>query len=491
MTRLRQLLGWLFLLGLVAASTLFALRPDPRDALRSADALFLSGHSYEALRVYQSIDTHLVPEAALRLGMIRAMRGEYSPAERAIRTAMQAGLRPVDYQIALIYLGQTLANNGNSTLAVDTWALADDCRSPAACAYRPIARILAAEQLLYQADYPAAEEGYKAALADSLPSAWFDFATYRLALLLASRDAPAAEVLIKQAGAANLALPEMPLLAPLLPTTTAWQTQLTDTIMVASDHRPYQLGQLYLSLGLYVLAEDQFTQVPPDSSDARAADVFVAYTRWRAGDHKQGLVQLEQIVHDQPDDPQARMLLALAYLSADDGEAALTQIDVVTRMLPRSPDIHLAWASWYAAKHEYPQASLEYSQALAQAAPERRGRYALLGARFHLDTAYDLCESGLPLAESAVAALPTDSAAWTVLAAHQYYCGHHEAALASAQYAVDSGGGAESVYYLGMALSALGQQDRARSELIHVANLAPASIWRERAETALVPLITQ
>jgi tetratricopeptide (TPR) repeat protein len=125
---------------------------------------------------------------------------------------------------------------------------------------------------------------------------------------------------------------------------------------------------------------------------------------------------------------------------------------------------------------------------MAQAPAARRGYYALLGAQFHLTTTYDMCVSGMPLAEAAVQALPTSSAALTSLAAYQYYCGQPRLALASAQRAADSGGGAESTYYLGVALAALGQPERARSELIHATDLAPASIWRERAETALADL---
>jgi hypothetical protein len=398
---------------------------------------------------------------------------------------MQGGLRPADYQLALIYLGQVLADDGRAALASKTWALTDDCRSPDACAYRAPARTLLAEQSLRQGDYAAAEADYRSALGAPLPLPWASLASYRLALLQATRDPGAASATIQLAAALNLAASADPLLAPLLPTDIAWRGELVAAISALPDSRPYRLGQLYLGLGLYGLAEDQFALVRPGSPDARAAAVYAAYVRWRAGDRIGGLDQLAQIVHAQPDDPQARALLALAYLSDNQGEAARGQIDALARLSPSAPEIHLAWANWHAARREYPQASLEYSQAIAQAPAERRGRYALLGAQFHLSTAYDLCASGMPLAEAAVQALPADGAAWTAMAAYQHYCGQPSGALSSAQRAADSGGGAESLYYLGVALAALGQPDRARSELIRAADLAPASVWRERAETAL------
>ncbi|MEI8306844.1 MAG: tetratricopeptide repeat protein [Chloroflexales bacterium] len=484
MISLRQLLGWTLLLALLTAVAVLALRPDPRDALRAADRLFRAGRYYDALRAYQVIDPRALPEAALRLGIVRAIRGEYTPAERALRLAMQGGLRPANYQLALIYLGQVLANDGRAALAVETWALTNDCRSDAACAYRGPTHILQAEYALRQGDYAVAESDYRAALDASPPPPWASLATSRLALLLAARDPGAAIAALGQVATAQAPSAD-PLLAPLLPTEIAWRGQLVAAISALPESRPFRLGQFYLDLQLYELAEDQFAKVRPGSPNARVAAVYAAYAHWRAGDRLGGRDQLAQIVRTQPTDPQARALLALAYLSADQADAAREQIDTLVRLSPGNPEIHLALANWYIARSEYPQASLEYSLAWAQAPVGRRGHYALLGAQFHLVTAYDLCASGMPLAEVAVTALPTDGAALTTLAAYQYYCGQPGAALASAQRAADSGGGAESVYYLGVALKALGQPDRARSELIRAADLAPASVWRERAETAL------
>jgi thioredoxin-like negative regulator of GroEL len=481
---IKQFLGWALLLALLSATALLALRPDPRDALRAADRLFLGGHYYDALRAYQLIDPRALPEAALRLGMIRAIRGERAPAERALRLAMQSGLRPADYQLALLYLGQVLADNGRAALAAKTWALVDDCRSPAACAYRSPAHILQAEQLLRQGDYAAAEAGYRAALAAPPPLPWASRATYRLALLLAARDPGAASAALAQATADPPGLAD-PLLTPIMPDDTGWRGRLAAAVAADLSQRSLHIGKLYLDLGLYGLAEEAFAQVPPESPAARTAAVYAAYTRWRAGDRRGGLDRLAQIVGERPDDAQARALLALAYLSDNQADAARDQIDTLARQNPNDPEVHLAWANWYAARHEYPQASLEYSLAQSQAPADRRGHYALLGAQFHLATAYDLCAGGMPLAEAAAKALPDDGAAWTALAAHQYYCGQPGDAVASARRAADSGGGAEGAYYLGAALSALGQPGRARSELIRAADLAPASVWRERAETVL------
>jgi tetratricopeptide (TPR) repeat protein len=183
-------------------------------------------------------------------------------------------------------------------------------------------------------------------------------------------------------------------------------------------------------------------------------------------------------------------LLALAYLTVNAGEAAAAEIDAVARLSPGAADVQLAWASWYAAQRDYASAAAAYQQAVLLAAPVERGRYALLGAQFYLTTTYALCDEGLPLAEAAAQALPADGAALTTLAATYYACAQFAAAAeaARAAQAAGAGAGADAAYYLGAALAALGETPAARRQLIRAADLAPASIWRERAETMLAYL---
>ncbi|NTV62891.1 MAG: hypothetical protein HGA65_05055 [Oscillochloris sp.] len=483
MIRFRPLLAWaLLLLVVFLPSDRSLLPPGPRAALNLADTLLLDGHYYQALGAYQQIDARTLPVAALRLGMIRQIRGESQPAERAIRSAMQGGLQPIDYQLALLYLGQALADTAQADLADATWALAEDCRSPAACTYRAPARILAAEQALRRGAIAAAEASYRAALDVDPPAGWADLARARLALLLAAHDSAAAVALLNTpADSTSIAIP---LLAPLIPATNGWPGQLAAVLVAEpAESRSFLLGRLYLDLGFYGMAETQLSTVATKAY-ARDAAVYIAYVSWLTGDHDAGRRQLEQLVAAQPDDIQARKLLALAYLMTGDRDAARNQITMADRLNPADPDIHLTWAGWHTANHDYPQASLEYSLALSLARPAQRGHYALLGAKFYLSTTYEICTSGMPLAEMATVALPDDSTAWVTLAAFQYYCGQYQAAITSAERA-GVAGGAESAYYLGASLHAIGQQAQARKALTHAADLAPASVWRERAEKLL------
>jgi hypothetical protein len=474
---------WLLLTAMVlAAAALLITRLAPRDELREADLLLGAGRYYEALAAYGRL-APASPAAELRLGMVRAIRGERAPAERAIRAAMQRGLPSADYHLGLLYLGRALADDGRDDLAAATWLLLEDCRTPDACAYRAPGRLLAAEEALARGEYGPAEAGLRAALDEPLPAAWADYGRYRLALLLAA-DYPA-DALALLAPPERGAAAEVPLLAPLLPSSGAGPGELAAALTAPAAQRPQLLGQLYLGQGLFGLATAQFAQIDPASPAGLGASAYAAYTRWRAGDLDAGLDHLEALVAAHPADPQARMLLALAYLTADDSAAARAQIDVVAQLSANDPDLELAWASWHAARREYDQASLAYNRALGAAPREHLGDYALMAARFHLATTYELCAVGLPMAELATREHPASAEAWSLAAAHRYHCGQFAAADEAAAMAQQAGAGSEAAYYQGVALAALGERDAARDALIRAADLAPASSWRRRAEIAL------
>lgn len=481
-TRLVPTLRLLAAALVLGAAALLVFRPDGRDELRAADRLFAAGRYHEALAAYGRLAGEL-PAAQLRLGMVRTLRGERGAAERAIRGAMQRGLAPADYHLALLYLGRALADGGRAELAARTWLLLEDCRTSAACAYRAPGRALAAGEALRRGDYLAAEAGYAAALGAPMPPGWAAYSQYSLALLGAG-DAPGEAERLLQSGAAAPA-PADQLLAPLLPAVGDGPGRLAAILAAERARRPQLLGQLYVGLGLYGLAEAQFAQVDPRSPEALGAAAYAAYTRWRAGDDQGGLARLEALVAEHPDEPRARTLLALAYLNADASDDARDQLDAVARLTPGDPDVQLGWASWHAARREYDQASLAYGRALAAAPPERRGHYALLAARFHLATTYALCDRGLPMAELALAATPADPEALAVAAAHRYHCGQFAGAAEAARAAQGARARPEAAYYLGAALAALGERDAARAALISAADLAPASDWRRRAELAL------
>ena len=467
---------------------------DLSDDLRRVDALFATGRYHHALAAAEALVARAPRSASalLRLGMVRAVRNEQPLASRALASALGLGLRGREHDLARLYQGRVSAGAGRHDEAAQVWATIGR-RSPLFA----VRRVLEAESLLAIGDYSDAEAAYRAVLLRPLPPEWRSVVHARLAGLRASSDpagALAELAAIESSGAGvpppDQALPGLDaLIAPLLPVARPDPHQLGAALRAPGTQRAQLLGQLYLDAGWYALAEAQFASVAPNAPGALAAAAYAAYTRWQAGDREGGLRRLEALVAAHPDEPRARSLLALAYLSDNDAPGAQAQLDALRALAPRAPDTHLAWAQWYAARHDYLAAAEEYRRALADAPDDARGIYALAVARFHLDTTLQVCAAGWPAAETAAQLLPGDARAWTALAEARLLCGDPAGARAAAEQALlRDARSAEAAYYLGRALAALGDQAGARTALISAADLAPASAWRERAETQLATL---
>lgn len=499
----RALLG---LLGLgVAVASLWqaarlTLRPDPRDALRQADAQFVAGHYYDALARYQGLAARSpsFAQAPLRRGMVEAIRGEHEAAGRSLALALGLGLGGLDHDLARLYQGRSSAALGLRDEAAQFWAtIGDD--SPAA----PLRRVLEADSLLRIGDYAGAEARYAAADAGAIPLDWREHVRGRLAALQAARDPDGALALLSgegpSSGAGRSGSPRAndarapswfyPLVAPLLPPERPPAAQLRAALQADPAQRPQLLGQLYLDAGLYALAEAQFGAVDPGGPGALAASAYAAYTRWVAGDRAAGLQSLERLVATYPDEPRARALLALTYIAGSDTARAQQQLATIRTLSPRAPDTHLAWGQWYVSQGDYVAAADAYQRALADAPPVQRGVYALAVAEFHLDTSIELCSQGIGAAETASRLLPTEARPLVALAAARGRCGDPGGARDAAYRALDvEPANAAAAYELGRALALLGDRAGARAALISAADLAPDSDWRARAEAQLQTL---
>jgi tetratricopeptide (TPR) repeat protein len=466
-----------------------AMRPDPRDDLRRADALFAAGRYHEAHAAYRALAARAPdsPSAQARLGLILAVRGELPAASRALAAAV--GLRPDQATLDLVRLSQgrvadLAALPGE---AAQFYALVG-ARSPLA----PLRDTLVAEAHLRAGDYPAAEASYRAALAGQLPPRWRAAAQARLAALRATTDAAAA--LAELALAARPAppgylTPALTLAEPLLPPPSPGPQELAAALQAEPAQRPQLIGQLLLAAGLHPLAEAQFAAVPPDAPGAIDAAAYAAYTRWASGDRAGGLAALQALAAAHPAEPRVRTLLAGAYLAAQDERAASEQLDAARALAPRDPATHLVLAQLAAARRDYLAAAEEHAAALRAAPPEQRGAYALAAARFHLAAGVQLCDAGLPTAEEAARQLSADPGAWSALAAARLACGDAQGSAGAARESARlSPTSPEAAYHLGRALAALGDRGGARAALVAAADLAPASEWRARAEAQLLAL---
>jgi tetratricopeptide (TPR) repeat protein len=480
-------------LAVLWQSARLAFRPDPQDDLRRLDGLFAAARYHEALRAALDL-TRRAPDFAAgwaRLGMLRTIRGEQTWASQALGYAVGLGLQGRDLDLTRLYQARVATAAGQRDEAAQFWRLVSD-QSPL---YR-LRRVLEAEGLLAAQDYAGAEAAYRAALlptatrpAATLPPDWRTLAQTRLAALRASSDPATALAELARIGApAPLGLlpPSDGMASPLLPNTGPDLQRIAAALGAAPEQRTQLLGQFYLDAGWYALAEVQFGAIASNSPGALAAATYAAYTRWRAGAREEGRRQLEALVAARPNEPRARALLALTYLADQDETAARAQLEAVRAMAPAAPDTHLAWAQWYAARHDYITAADEYRRAFNDALPAERGRYALAMARFHVDTALHVCDIGIVAAEESARLLPDEPRTWVVLAAARLGCGETAGARdAAARALARAPTDAEANYYLGRALAALGERTEARRVLIRAADLAPASPWRARAETQL------
>lgn len=445
-------------------------------SFQAAEELWRAGRYYEARAAY----AHLVPDlplAQLRLGMIYVLRGERGPAERAIRSAMQRGLSNADYQLALLYLGRALADDGRSELATRTWLLLEACHPAQVCRYRAVARLLAADMALTEGAYAQAQTGLQAALAEPLPVAWAHYARYRLAILEAATDPEAALALLVPTAEPQAAAD--PWLEPLLPTVGHGPEELHRLLATPPEQHSQLLGQFYMEQGFPRLAEAQVAALSRDRT------LYAAVARWRTNGNVQ---ELEALATTYPDEWRMGLLLAMAYLKDNADAAATHQLEILAETQPATAELELVRASWHLMRGEYEAADQAYQRALDLAPVERRGDYALLVARFHLSTTYELCSGGLRAAEIAARARPDDATTLSLLAAYRYYCDQPTAAAQAAEVAWQAGAGAEAAYYLGLSLASLGEQQAAREALIRAADQAPASAWRQRAELALMAL---
>ncbi|NJP06046.1 MAG: hypothetical protein HC837_10690 [Chloroflexaceae bacterium] len=481
----------LITLLLLITGVILEFAPEPPGPYNQADQLFLSGQYQAALAAYQQLH-QAQPSAAtdLRLGTIYTIRDDSVLAEQHLWHAVELGLAPLDYDLAMLYLGQLYANRNNQRQAQQSWERVRTCATPQnACPYDGPRYILAAQWALQQGDYTAAETSLHTALQRVLAPEWWQAAQQQLALLQAASDPAAALNRLQRLNfedtADNTDTTGLPWIKALLPSVAYDTQQLIAIVQTDEPQRSQLLGQLYLERRWYDLAEAQFAAVDPSSTTAIIAAAHRAYSRWRSGDRSTGRAWLRSLVQTHPNLVQVRMLLTLAYLAEDNRFAARIQLFQLNQLAPQSPDTLITWAAWYIYQHEYVQASRAYQRALSLADDEQKGRYALFIATIHQQTTYEVCTHGVRAAEEATRRLPDESQAWNKLAAIQYTCGEFDAAVETARIAFAVAPGPEPAFYLGAALMRSGYPSDGRTMLVQAADMAPASIWRERVEDLL------
>jgi hypothetical protein len=275
-----------------------------------------------------------------------------------------------------------------------------------------------------------------------------------------------------------------PFLQPLLPPMIG-SDMLNHVLTLDSATRQQLFGQLALDMGYERLALAFFDQAEPTGEHGLAAAIYRAYTHLRLGNRQEGIEQLKQLADAHTDDVRIWSLLTAAYIYTGDLNAAVNSLQRIQASGRSDPAIALIQAKLAFAQRDFVAAADAYEQAVILAPTNERSYYLTLAARFHLDSGFERCTSGLQAAQAAVNISPNDPDALTILAGTRYYCGDLPGALQAADAALEAGAGSEARFYYGLTLSAQGDLDQGRAHLEAVADQAPASVWRQRAETVL------
>ena len=473
--RWRQRIIWAAYTLLTVVALSLALRPDPYDTLRQADTLFVAGHYRAALVTYASL-TNLLSDASLRLGIVLTVRNETDLARRAFASAIQAGLRPREYQLAVLYLGNLAMREGDTAAAYRTWQTLTDC-TPLLCTVRDL---LLADVDLKEGRLDQAFHIYQSVAIEQLPSDWAKLTVERQTLLA---------TLFNPTNVSITPIPQSatfadPFLQPLLPPMIG-SDMLNHVLTLDSATRQQLFGQLALDMGYERLALAFFDQAEPTGEHGLAAAIYRAYTHLRLGNRQEGIEQLKQLADAHPDDVRIWSLLTAAYIYTGDLNAAVNSLQRIQASGRSDPAIALIQAKLAFAQRDFVAAADAYEQAVILAPTNERSYYLTLAARFHLDSGFERCTSGLQAAQAAVNISPNHPDALTILAGTRYYCGDLPGALQAADAALEAGAGSEARFYYGLTLSAQGDLDQGRAHLEAVADQAPASVWRQRAETVL------
>lgn len=493
---LPPLTALLVLLALTGYSvTVVLLNPGP---LQPIDDLIAAGHYHNALTAYQELiydpyqPIDLIdlqdPALQLRLGILHTVRGEWSQAERNLWPAVvSSSLDAAQRETAIIYLGYVLANREQPEQALKAWQRSSPCEQPPEqCPLAGLRELITAEWQLTWGNHAAAARDYQVALDHALPLDWYRLARYRLALLQAPDDSQQAATLLTQPLPTDLPAAE-PLLQPLLPVVSDEVSGVLIAILQAEPERiPPLLGQFYLDQGYHDLALAQFRQIPDNHPFSLNVDTHTAYLTWLTGDLDATAARFRQLATDYSVRESLPAMVALAHITSEMHHSSTTPISQTLESLAiTQPETHLAWAAWYTLQGDYEEVRRAYQLALALADPDDRGTYALLIAQFHLRSTYTMCTDGLETAQIATAELPASADAWTVRAGLHYQCRQFAAAIDTAERALRLEQRADASFYHGAALAYQGDFVGARSLLIQAADLAPASIWRQRAELLL------
>ncbi len=246
--------------------------------------------------------------------------------------------------------------------------------------------------------------------------------------------------------------------------------------------RALGLGQVLLGQGDVAGTLYALEAVAGEAVQDPTLRAYLGYARFLAGREPEGLHDLHQAILADGS-PLPHHLLARAYLAKGWGEAARGELLRAQRLDPTNPAILLDLAQAEQLLGDYAAASDRLTEAVALAqGPEEKQLYALVRARFHLESGWDLCGRGLTAAQTLDRLASGWAAALRVRGGILAGCERSDQAIGILQEALrlnpDS---AEGYALLGYAYLALGDREAAARSFLQAANREPASRWSRQA----------
>ena len=398
-------------------------------------------------------------------------------AQAAIDYLQQAAASSALSQPGLIALGQAYQQVGDLPAALVAWGQAIDRygQSVQALSYR-------SQAYIEQGDYPAAVADLKV-LTGLQPQ---DVPLhYRLGLLLAAQDPPAAQPYLDQAARLD----------------ARYQPAATDIRRAVLSARfaedpAYTLlaaGRALAALGEWSLAAQAFQQATtlrPDYAEAwaylgesrqHAAQGTLLLNAANAGD---GLAELRKALELDPASLSAHTFLALYYTRRGGFDLALQTLQQAIALDPGNLALQVQLASLLAASGDLYQARETYLQAI-QRAP-RDPAYARALVQFCLDYDFEVDQTALPLARRLAGQYPDDPASLDVMAQVLI----HQGDLASAARFLErtlllDSGYAPALLHLGQVYLLQGDRPSALQRLRQVIEHLPGSPEAAQAQRLL------
>jgi len=398
--RLFLLLVCLLVLGL-------APRPHAFDqALRQATRALADG---SPLRASQAIAraAHLAPWRADLWELAGIYAVQAGQAEPAIKFLERAGASSTLSAQGWLALGQAYRQAADLPAAIHAWEQAVDRYGPSAQALEALS-----QAHLEQSDYPAALADLKV-LAEFQPQ---DAQLhYRLGLLIATQDPPAAQSYLDRA--AQLDDRYQPAAANLR------RAVLSARFVEDPAYTLLTTGRALAALGEWSMAVRAFQQAVLLRPDYAEAWAYLGEARQHAAhgtlvqpapDSGDGLAELRKALQLDPDSLAAHTLLALYYTRRGSFDLALDTLRKAIDMDPGNLAMQVQLASLLAVTGDLYQAKETYLQAI-QRAPQDPA-YARLLVQFCLDYDFEVAQTALPLARRLAGQYPDDPASLDVMA---------------------------------------------------------------------------